>query len=168
MPEPEQVVIVMGVAGSGKTTIGQLLAASLGCTFVDADDYHSDANKSKMARGEPLTDEDRAPWLAALRDVIAETLARGGRAVLACSALKQHYREILRVDPARVPLVYLRADVALLQERLRQRFGHYAKVSLLDSQLATLQEPTDAIQIDAALPPAEIVQQIREQLEPSP
>jgi gluconokinase len=164
MPERQQVVIVMGVAGSGKTTIGQLLAASIGCAFVDADDYHSDASKSKMSRGEPLTDEDRAPWLAALRDVIAGTLARGGCAVLACSALKQRYREILRVDPARVPLVYLRAHAALLEERLRHRFGHYAKVSLLDSQLAALEEPTDALRIDAALPPAEIVQQIQQQL----
>ena len=158
------VVIVMGVAGSGKTTIGQLLAASIQCTFVDADDYHSDANKLKMSRGDPLTDEDRAPWLAELRDVIAEALARGSCAVLACSALKQRYREILRCDPARVPLVYLRADAALLEERLRRRSEHYAKVSLLDSQLATLEEPTDAIRVDAALPPAEIVRQIRQQL----
>src|SRR6187549_2936459 len=108
MPDQGTVVIVMGVAGSGKTTIGQLLAASLGCAFFDADDYHSDENKLKMARGDALTDEDRAPWLAALRDVIVGALAREGGAVLACSALKQRYRETLRVDPARVLFVYLR------------------------------------------------------------
>src|SRR4051794_36136930 len=119
MSERGMVVIVMGVSGSGKTTVGQLLAASLGCGFVDADDYHSEANKLKMSRGQSLTDEDRAPWLAELRGVIAGTLARGGCAVLACSALKQRYREILRLDQARVPLVYLRAGCALLEDRLR-------------------------------------------------
>jgi gluconokinase len=164
MPDQGKVVIVMGVAGSGKTTIGRLLAASMGCAFFDADDYHSENNKRKMSRGEALTDEDRAPWLAGLRELVIGTLAREGCAVLACSALKQRYRELLRVHPARVALIYLRAGAALLEDRLRQRVGHYATVSLLESQLATLEEPADAIEVDAGLPPGEIVQAIREQL----
>lgn len=164
MLDQAQVILVMGVAGSGKTTVGRLLAASMDCTFYDADGYHSDSNKLKMSRGQPLTEEDRAPWLSELRDLITGILARGECAVLACSALKQSYRQILRVDPPRVPLVYLRAGAALLQERLQHRVGHYATGSLLESQLATLEEPADAIQIDVQLPPTEIVQKIRVEL----
>jgi gluconokinase len=165
MPDQGTVVIVMGVAGSGKTTIGRLLAATMGCAFLDADDYHSDSNKLKMSRGEALTDEDRAPWLSALRELVVGTVAREGCAVLACSALKQRYREMLRVDAARVPLVYLKGSVELLRDRLQHRVGHYATVSLLESQLATLEEPADAIQVDAALAPAEIVRRVREELD---
>ncbi len=125
----------MGVTGSGKTSTGEALAARLGVRFVDADDQHSPEAKAKMARGEGLTDADRAPWLARLRDL----LATEGPVVLACSALKRTYRDTLRVPGVR--FVYLQVPQALLNERLSHRRGHYAKANLLPSQLVTLEEP---------------------------
>jgi len=155
------VVLVMGVLGSGKTTIGRLLAAALECRFIDADDYHSTANKQKMQRGEPLDDFDRAAWLEQLRGLIAGTLERGECAVLACSALKEGYRERLRVDPARVPMVYLKGSPQLLAARIARRTEHFAKQSLLESQLAALEEPSDAIVVDVAESPERIVERLR-------
>lgn len=140
---PAVVVIVMGVSGSGKTTVGQQLARDLGWRFLDADDFHSPQSIQRMAAGRPLTDADRAPWLARLRHVVADALACDEPTVLACSALKESYRRLLDVDRARVRFVYLKGEAGLLRQRLRQRSGHFAKANLLDSQLATLEEPVD-------------------------
>jgi gluconokinase len=138
------VVVIMGAAGAGKTTVGERLAASVGWPFADADAFHPAANVEKMRRGEGLTDADRAPWLAALRDHIAATLAAGGHLVLACSALRRAYRDALM--PAGAPaeavrFVYLHVSRETLARRLARRRGHYATGTLLDSQLATLEEP---------------------------
>jgi gluconokinase len=133
------VVIVMGVAGSGKTTVGALLAQKLGWQFADADDFHPPENKDKISRGISLTDADRAPWLAAMRNAILQWNAAETNMVLACSALKRSYRDELRTGPVR--FVYLKGDPALLLERLRSRHGHFADEKILASQLATLEEP---------------------------
>jgi gluconokinase len=155
------VVIVMGVAGVGKTTIGRALAKALGWRFVDADDYHSPANVEKMRAGVPLTDADRAPWLEALRGLISGALPRGESLVLACSALRGAYRERLSVDPARERWVFLQAPRELIAQRLGTRVGHFIQPSLLDSQLATLEVPADALTVDATRPPEEVVAAIR-------
>jgi gluconokinase len=159
-----QVIITMGVEGSGKTTIGRMLAGALGCEFHDADDFHSPQAKSKMAAGVALTDDDRHPWLDALRGLIVEHLCDGVRMVLACSALKESYREVLMVDPARVVFVHLHGDMALIRKRLRERSGHYAGVSLLASQFETLEEPRDAVIVDIADTPDRIAASIRSAL----
>jgi gluconokinase len=156
-----RVVIVLGVEGSGKTTIGKLLAQTLGWKFEDADDYHSAEAKTKMASGIALTDEDRQPWLDALRELVAHRLKDGPPTVLACSALKRSYRDILTVDPTHQAFVYLRGDPELIRERLRKRSGHYAGVSLLDSQFAALEAPRDALSVDIAGAPGQIVAVIR-------
>ena len=150
----------MGVAGSGKTTIGKLLAERLGWQFFDADDYHPAANVAKMAQGIPLQDADRWPWLKALAGLLEGCLAEGRGAVLACSALKRAYRERLRVDAGRVRFVYLKGDHALLWQRLQQRQGHYMRAEMLRSQFAALEEPEDAWVVDAAQPEEEIVKEI--------
>ena len=158
------VIVLMGVAGSGKTTVGLALAAQLSWTFRDADDFHPRANVEKMSHGIPLTDRDREPWLAAIRAYIDETLARGDRAVVTCSALKERYRQIIVPDPARVKLVYLAGDFALLAERLRQRHGHFMKVEMLTSQFSDLEVPHDALTVDIAPPLDVIVSEIRKAL----
>jgi gluconokinase len=141
------VVIVMGVAGSGKTTIASELARTLGWEFLDADSLHSPANVAKMHAGIPLDDADRAPWLQALRREIERSLAGTRSLALACSALKQSYREQLLVSPD-VKLVYLRGTFEVLRQRLEQRKGHFMPEQLLASQLETLEEPADAITVD--------------------
>lgn len=138
---PPRIVIVMGVAGSGKSTVGALLAARDGGRFYDADDFHSPANIAKMAAGMPLDDTDRAPWLERLRSEVVDFTANSKFAVLACSALKRVYREKLGVGTAGVALVYLKGDTATLINRLGHRAGHYMKSSMLASQLAVLEEP---------------------------
>ena len=157
------VIVVMGVAGAGKTTVGRALAKALGWAFIDADDYHSAENVALMRRGIALTDEARIPWLTAVRDAIEATLARGGHAVLACSALKHAYRVALA--PANgaetVRFVFLDASEDVLRERLDRRRGHYAGVALVESQLATLERPHDAIRLDARETPAALVAKIR-------
>ncbi|MFP2908044.1 gluconokinase [Pyxidicoccus sp. 3LFB2] len=158
------VVIVMGVSGAGKTTVGRVLAESLGWRFVDADDLHPKDNIVKMAAGVPLSDEDRWPWLQVLREVVAEALERDEDLVLVCSALKTAYRELLEVDPARMRWVYLDAPREVLARRLSNRHGHFMPPSLLDSQLATLEVPADALRVDVSPPPEEVVQRIREGL----
>jgi gluconokinase len=157
---PFMIILIMGVAGAGKTTIGQLLAATLGFEFADADALHSEANRAKMSRGIPLDDTDRVPWLDALAAAIDAWLSAGRRVVLACSALKRSYRALLRRDPKRTRLVYLRGSRELLSQRLEHRVGHFASSSLLDSQLAALEEPDDALTVDIATSPREIVASI--------
>jgi gluconokinase len=155
------VVVLMGVAGSGKTTIGRGLAQELGWRFYDADDFHPRANVEKMARGLPLDDDDRLPWLETLRDLIARCLDRGEDAVLACSALKESYRERLLFDE-RVELFYLKGDYKLIEERLERRTKHYMKPAMLESQFAALEEPAqEARTLDISAPPGEIIQTIK-------
>jgi len=157
------VTVLMGVAGAGKTTVGKLLALQLGWKFADGDDYHPAVNLEKMRKGIPLTDADRAPWLASLRSLIGEWVAEGRSAVLACSALKCAYRERLQVGPE-VRVVYLKGSVALLQRRMRARHGHFMREGMLESQLATLEEPEDAVVVDVDRSPEEIVAEIRRKL----
>jgi gluconokinase len=157
------VVLLMGVTGAGKTTVGLALAHALGCKFADADDYHSAANIAKMHACVPLTDEDRAPWLQSLRDAIVGWIASGETVVLACSALKASYREELMVSPE-VKLVYLRASPALIASRLAHRTGHYMNPGLIPSQFETLEEPARAITVDAGHAVDEIVREIRSSL----
>ena len=146
------VVVLMGVSGSGKTTIGKLLAQDQGWTFFDADDFHPPANIAKMAQGIPLTDADRIPWLDVLHRLIEEHRTSGNVMVLACSALKQAYRERLCGDQASVFWVYLKGAFEQIERRLQQRRGHYMGAKLLSSQFATLEEPQNAFVIDTLLP----------------
>ena len=156
------IVVLMGVSGSGKTTVGQVLARDLGWTFLDADDYHPAANVEKMRRGVPLNDEDRRPWLEALRRRVDEACARGENVVLACSALKHDYQEYLRHDAVcRVRYVHLRGSEALIAERLAGRKGHFMNPTLLHSQFETLEPPDEAIQIDVTPAPDIISADIR-------
>ena len=140
--------------------MGTVLAAQLGWEFADADDYHPAANVEKMRNGIPLTDADREPWLESLRSLIVAWIAAGKSGVLACSALKQAYRDRLMVG-ASVRVVYLKADRELLRERLLLRRGHYMKEGMLESQIATLEEPADAIVLDARLSVTDTVREIR-------
>jgi carbohydrate kinase (thermoresistant glucokinase family) len=152
----------MGVSGSGKTAVGERLAAELGLAFIEGDDHHPEANVTKMAAGIPLTDEDRSPWLRTLADVVAARHRRDAGTVLACSALRRAYRDALR---AAAPLnesfvIQLDADEATLRSRLEQRRGHYMPASLLESQLATLEplEPEESgVVLDATQPEPEVV-----------
>lgn len=138
-----QLFVVMGVSGSGKTTVGRALAARLECPFYDGDNFHPAENVAKMASGTPLNDADRAPWLARLAELLAKHEARGETAVLACSALKQTYREQLRVSPA-VQFVYLAGSFDLIWQRMTERTEHYMKADMLRSQFATLEPPTSS------------------------
>src|SRR5271168_96725 len=151
------VVIVMGVAGSGKTTIGMMLASDLGCDFRDADDLHSLENRDKMHRGIPLTDEDRRPWLDAVRALIDRYEKSGTDAVIACSALKEAHRAKLTVGTRDVRLVYLKGSMDLIAQRLAARHGHFFDPALVRSQFEVLEEPNEAIVVDVAGTPAEIV-----------
>jgi gluconokinase len=157
------IVIVMGVVGAGKTTIGSLLAQQLGWSFVDADDYHSSENKAKIHRGIPLTDADREPWLERLHNEIANWIASGANVVLACSALKRKYREELKVGPE-VKFVYLKGDAAVIDSRLRGRKGHFADDKILASQLADLEEPHDAVTVAIDKTPSQVAAAIRQRL----
>ncbi|EJW12455.1 Gluconokinase [Rhodovulum sp. PH10] len=153
------IVVVMGVSGSGKTTVGRLLAARLGCGFSDADDFHPAANIEKMRAGIPLTDADRRPWLDAIHAAMVGFEAAGEDRVIACSALAASYRERLAPRGEAV-FVLLTGSAALLATRLAGRVGHFFAPSLLASQLATLEVPDDAIVIDVAPPPDVIVDEI--------
>ena len=154
------VIVVMGVSGSGKSTVGSQLASQLGWGFADADDYHAATSVEKMRSGIPLTDADRAPWLKALRSLIVGWIEAGKSAVLACSALKQGYRDQLRGDDD-VRFVYLKVRRDVLSQRLLDRHDHYMKESMLDSQFQALEEPIEATVVDANGMPENIVHSIR-------
>ena len=160
------VLIVFGVSGAGKTTIGKLLAQEVGWHFYEADDFHSRANIDKMHRGIPLNDEDRWPWLESLRRLIERSLEAGENAVLACSALKRAYRERLRVSDE-VKFVFLRGDYALIEKQLRRRHGHFMNPELLRSQFAVLEEPKpdeNVLTIELGRTPQEIFEEIKTKL----
>ena len=161
------ILIAMGVSGCGKTTIGEMLAERLKCDFADADSFHSQANKDKMHKGIPLDDEDRWPWLKAIRASIEEKLADGQTHVYACSALKRVYRDILRDGDKEVTFVYLKGTPELLRERIKTRTGHFFDPALLQSQLDTLEPPgpDEAIEADIALSPEAIVDKVLKEVE---
>jgi gluconokinase len=165
LAEP-RVIVIMGVAASGKSTAGAALAAALGWAFYDGDDYHSQANKAKMHSGVPLTDDDRVPWLSTLRTLIADLIGRDEHAVLACSALKAWHREALvpeSAPPGSVRFAYLDVPRATLEARLAER-RHFFPVSLLESQLEALEKPRDAVWLDGTQPVSEIVSTVRSAL----
>ena len=154
----------MGVSGSGKTTIGERLAAELGWTFCDGDHLHPPANIAKMAAGIPLTDADRRPWLAAIRATIDARLARGENGIVACSALRESYRHLLVSDPSRVRIVCLWGDFGLIAQRMLRRKGHFMKENLLRSQFEALELPANALMVNVALSPGDIVSKIEQGL----
>jgi carbohydrate kinase (thermoresistant glucokinase family) len=152
-----QQVLIMGVSGCGKTTVGKMLADELNAVFYDADDFHPAANRDKMARGIPLDEEDRKPWLQS----IAETIrAQNQTFVLACSALRESYRQQLLAACPSMKIIHLHGSRELLLERMQQRQGHFMPASLLDSQLATLEPPRSALTLNIELPPEELVERI--------
>ncbi|WP_247313525.1 gluconokinase [Ralstonia pseudosolanacearum] len=160
------IVVVMGVSGCGKSTVGRMIAERLGCAFRDGDEFHSEANRAKMHAGIPLNDDDRKPWLETIRAYMDETTAGGRSLVVACSALKERYRDVLRGGPSdSTAFVYLKGDFELLQNRLAARKDHFFNPALLRSQFDALEEPADAIVVDIALPPETAVQQAVEQLQ---
>lgn len=159
------IIVLMGVSGSGKTTVGRVLARQLGWTFVDADDFHPAANVAKMHRGEPLTDEDRRPWLAAIHQRLLEASRRRESVVLACSALKHAYQEYLQhEEPEHIYYVFLRGSEEQIRQRLANRKGHFMNPNLLHSQFETLEPPENAMEVDIAPPPDEIAAEIRRKL----
>ena len=160
-----QVIVVMGVSGSGKTTVGAKLAQELGWSFYDADDFHSEANREKMAQGMALNDEDRAEWLASLRGLIRKHLEEGSSCVLACSALKQRYRDTLAVNE-KVRFAYLRGSFEQIETRMKRRKDHYMPVQLLQSQFEALEEPLDAVIVDISHTPEDIIHIIQKGINP--
>lgn len=162
------IVVVMGVSGSGKTTVAAMLAGRLHCSFLEGDDFHPAANVQKMRGGTPLTDEDRLPWLRRIAEEIDCWRADEASGVLTCSALKRSYRDIIVGDRPEVTLVYLKGSRELIQHRMAARHEHFMPVALLDSQFATLEEPgpgENPIVVDVGPPPAEIVDEIVRRLE---
>ena len=157
------IVIVMGIVGAGKTTVGSLLAGQLGWTFADADDFHPPSNIEKIRCGMPLSDDDRRSWLERLRTEICRWIAEGRNGVLACSALKRSYRQGLEAGPE-VRFVFLKGNADVIAERLRSRQGHFAGKQILPSQLVDLEEPEDAVIVEIASTPRQIVAEIREKL----
>jgi gluconokinase len=160
------IVVLMGVSGSGKTTIGTLLAERVGAVFADGDDYHPLANKQKLAAGQPLNDQDRQPWLEVLNRLLRDWLAEGKSGVMACSALKARYRDTLQAGMPKgaVSFVLLEASKEMLEARLSERKHEFMNPGLLDSQLATLEMPNDAVRIVNDRAPEEIVSQILVQI----
>jgi gluconokinase len=158
------IVVLMGVSGSGKTTIGIMLATALKWRFYEGDDLHSAADRNKMTRGIPLTDADRLPWLRRVRRLIERCVTDKVDAIIACSALKQSYRELIVSDPKQVRVVYLRGSPNLIKARLAKRKGHFMPTALLPSQFEALEEPRDAITINVWDTPARIVGAIRKRL----
>jgi gluconokinase len=159
------IILVMGVSGSGKSTVAQLLAKELNWGFSDADCFHSIATIEKMSRGIPLTDADRMPWLQAMQHAIDQWLQEGKNRVLACSALKESYRQMLWRDPQQMRLVYLKGSFEAIAQRLEERQSHFMTKTLLQSQFDALEEPQNALWVDVSEPLDVIVQQIRRRLE---
>jgi gluconokinase len=158
------IVVLMGVSGSGKTTVGRILAHELAWPFYDADDFHPPANVEKMHHGVALTDADRVPWLDTLHALLEQLTRDGHSAILACSALKQAYRDRLSAGIAGVRFVYLRGDASLIRLRLARRSGHFMPLDLLQSQVDTLEAPADAIAVDIDAAPEQIAARIKAQL----
>ena len=158
-------ILVMGVSGCGKTSVGKALAAKLGWDFYDADNFHPPENVARMASGIPLDDSDRAPWLAALHDLVSASLRADQPGVLACSALKERYRQQLLDGNEGVLIVYLQGNYDLIWSRLEKRTDHYMKPQMLKSQFETLEEPSNALTVDIAMPVDDIVQEISKQVE---
>jgi gluconokinase len=159
------VIVLMGVSGSGKSTVGKVLAEQLGWKFLDADDFHPPENVEKMRAGRPLTDKDRKPWLKKLRERAAVACRIDEQIVLACSALKHSYQEYLENhDPDCVHFVHLVGSPELIKERLEERKGHFMNPSLLESQFEALEPPENSLQIDVTPPPEEIAREIRQKL----
>jgi len=156
-------MIVMGVSGCGKTTIAARLAEKLGWTFIESDNYHSKEHIRKMASGIPLTDTDRQPWLESLHDLLADLSKKNQSAVLACSALKEKYRQTLTAGLKNIQFVYLKGDYGLIWQRMQER-QHYMKPSMLRSQFEVLEEPENALVIDIAQPPDKIISEILRQI----
>jgi len=152
----------MGVAGSGKTAVGKAVATRLNWLFLDADDFHPAANIEKMKHGIPLNDQDRIPWLQALRDKLRRLLAEGRSVILACSALKESYRQLLSDDVAGIRFVLLDVDQETIRQRLQHRSAHFFPKELMDSQFAALEKPKDAIIIDARKPLNEVIDRVLE------
>ncbi|GIT42711.1 MAG: gluconokinase [Chloroflexota bacterium] len=157
-------IIITGVSGVGKTTIGKLLSENMGWTFYEGDDYHTDVNLAKMRNGTPLTDDDRWPWLKALRTKISEIVLHEKDAVLSCSALKESYRMRLGSGLKDIVFVYLRGDYQLVRNRISARVGHFMSADLLVSQYSDLEEPQNGIIVDAALEPMEIINYLKRAL----
>jgi gluconokinase len=153
------IVVVMGVAGSGKTTVGTMLADAMHCAFLEGDSLHPAANVEEMRHGIPLTDADREPWLAAIHARLLDAFARGKCLVVGCSALKRSYRMVL-AEGVPITWVYLKGSAALIRSRLQHRSGHYMKADMLVSQFEALEEPSDALVVDISQPPRTIVEQI--------
>jgi len=158
------VIILMGVSGAGKSTVGARLARALGWSFLDGDELHPARNRELMSRGIALTDADRQPWLDAVRQSVERFLSAGTNAVIACSALRESYRRRIVADPLRVKVVYLRGPQELIASRLRDRSGHFMRPELLQSQFDAIEEPHDAIVADISASPDAIVASIRAQL----
>jgi gluconokinase len=161
------IVVVMGVSGSGKTTIGTLLADALRCSFLEGDSLHSKENIKKMSHGIPLNDCDRAPWLAAIHTRLLEFFKRGENLVVACSALEQQYREVL-ADGVPITWVYLKGSKKMIRSRMKHRQKHFMKANMLDSQFEALEDPSDAVVVDISLPSSAILAQILAQLRQPP
>lgn len=157
------IIVVIGVAGSGKTTVGTMLAAEMKCPFLEGDSLHTKENIDKMRHGIPLTDSDRRPWLSAIHARIVDYFERGQDLIVGCSALKHEYRRVLAKG---IPItwVYLKGSPALIRSRLRNRPGHFMKVDMLASQFEALEEPSDALIVDVSAPPSAIVEHILSQL----
>jgi gluconokinase len=165
MMNPPLALIFMGVAGSGKTTVAQLFAEKTGAVFYEGDDFHPPSNIAKMRQGIPLTDEDREQWLGKLRETMVSSLAKNELAAFTCSALKAKYREQLQGGDARVRFIFLTGPYAVIEERLKNRIGHFMPPTLLASQFAVLEPPTDALTFSSEKTPEEIVTALIQLLE---
>jgi carbohydrate kinase (thermoresistant glucokinase family) len=167
-PDVPMVIVLMGVAGCGKTTTGKRLSRLLGWPFRDADSFHPPANIEKMSRGIPLTDEDRGPWLAAIRAWIDAETCAGNSAIVSCSALRRTYREVLTASQRHVRIVHLTGSRDLIASRMERRRNHFMPPSLLASQFATLEPPTTderAVCVSVLMPPGRVVSEICERLQ---